>query len=56
MAYKKITLIILAIFILYDLDAQIVYKDIDPDITTTINSTEGFKDNIVSIDFNGDSK
>jgi hypothetical protein len=56
MAYKKITLIILAIFILYDLDAQIVYKDIDPDITTTINSTDGFKDNIVSIDFNGDSK
>jgi hypothetical protein len=36
-------------------NAQIVYTDIIPDVTTTLNSTTGFVSNVVPIDFDGDN-
>ena len=35
-------------------NAQIVYFDINPDVTTTLNPMTGFVNSVVSIDFNGD--
>ncbi len=45
------TLFLLAIL---STTAQVVYTDINPDVTTTLNTNPGYVDNVVSIDFNGD--
>ncbi len=51
---KKYFLIQVALMLFFTtVNAQIIYTDISPDVTTTLNETEGFKTNIVSIDFDG---
>jgi len=57
MIFKKVTFfIVLLSFVCCTTNAQIIYTDINPDITTTIsNDPPNSATNIVSIDFNGDN-
>ncbi len=55
MIFKKVTFFIALSFVFCTTNAQIIYTDINPDITTTLSNPPSEANNIVSIDFNGDN-